>query len=94
MEDGSRFKRFFADLYLEGNDHFRGWFNSLLTCVAVNSISLIKVSLLMVSPLLIAKGQKMSKSKNNVIDPQKIINSSGADITQDYRVASEDYSWR
>ena len=80
-----------ADLYLEGNDQHRGWFqSSLLTCVAVNSISPYK-SVLTHGFVVDSKGQKMSKSKNNVIDPQKIINSSGADILRLW-VASEDYS--
>ena len=80
-----------ADLYLEGNDQHRGWFqSSLLTCVAVNSISPYK-SVLTHGFVVDSKGQKMSKSKNNVVDPQKIINSSGADILRLW-VASEDYS--
>ena len=80
-----------ADLYLEGNDQHRGWFqSSLLTSVATNNIAPYK-NVLTHGFVVDNKGQKMSKSKGNVVDPQKIINENGADILRLW-VASEDYS--
>ena len=84
-------KSYPADLYLEGNDQHRGWFqSSLLTSVATNGISPYK-SVLTHGFVVDSKGQKMSKSKNNVVEPDKIIKQSGADILRLW-VASEDYS--
>ncbi len=80
-----------ADLYLEGNDQHRGWFqSSLLTSVASNSISPYR-AVLTHGFVVDNNGQKMSKSKNNVVEPDKIIKQSGADILRLW-VASEDYS--
>ena len=92
MEVGiKREKSYPADLYLEGNDQHRGWFqSSLLTSVATNGISPYK-SVLTHGFVVDSKGQKMSKSKNNVVEPDKIIKQSGADILRLW-VASEDYS--
>ena len=84
-------KSYPADLYLEGNDQHRGWFqSSLLTSVATRGIAPYK-EVLTHGFVVDNKGQKMSKSKGNVIDPQKIINDSGADILRLW-VASEDYT--
>ena len=84
-------KSYPADLYLEGNDQHRGWFqSSLLTSVATNGISPYK-SVLTHGFVVDSNGQKMSKSKNNVVEPDKIIKQSGADILRLW-VASEDYS--
>jgi isoleucyl-tRNA synthetase len=80
-----------ADLYLEGNDQHRGWFqSSLLTSVATNNIAPYK-EVLTHGFVVDNKGQKMSKSKGNVIEPEKVINENGADILRLW-VASEDYS--
>ena len=80
-----------ADLYLEGNDQHRGWFqSSLLTSVATNNIAPYK-EVLTHGFVVDNKGQKMSKSKGNVMEPEKIINENGADILRLW-VASEDYS--
>ncbi len=63
-----------ADLYLEGSDQHRGWFqSSLLTSVAVNEKAPYK-TVLTHGFVLDEKGQKMSKSLGNVIDPMIIIN--------------------
>ncbi|CAH1798662.1 unnamed protein product [Owenia fusiformis] len=63
-----------ADLYLEGVDQFRGWFqSSLLTSIAVNGTSPYK-SLLVHGFVMDESGKKMSKSLGNVIDPQQVIN--------------------
>lgn len=80
-----------ADLYLEGSDQHRGWFqSSLLTSVAINDQAPFK-GVLTHGFTVDAKGMKMSKSKGNVVDPQKVINQLGADILRLW-IASTDYS--
>ena len=80
-----------ADLYLEGNDQHRGWFqSSLLTSVSINNTAPYK-AVLTHGFVVDSQGQKMSKSKGNVFDPDKIIKKNGADILRLW-VASEDYS--
>ncbi len=80
-----------ADLYLEGSDQHRGWFqSSLLTSVATNGYAPYK-SVLTHGFVLDEKGRKMSKSLANVIDPQTVISEYGADILRLW-VASVDYS--
>ena len=80
-----------ADLYLEGSDQHRGWFqSSLLTSVAINNSVPYKTA--MTHGFTVdAKGSKMSKSKGNVIAPQKIIDRLGSDILRLW-VASTDSS--
>lgn len=78
-----------ADLYLEGSDQHRGWFqSSLLTSVAINDIAPYK-SVLTYGFTVDAQGKKMSKSKGNVVAPQKIMNSLGADILRLWVVATD-----
>ena len=80
-----------ADLYLEGSDQHRGWFqSSLLTSCAINKEAPFK-SLLTHGFVVDGEGYKMSKSKGNVIAPQKIIDQFGADILRLW-VATTDYS--
>lgn len=80
-----------ADLYLEGSDQHRGWFqSSLLTSVAMNDRAPYK-TVLTHGFTVDAKGMKMSKSKGNVVEPQKVINRLGADILRLW-IASTDYS--
>ncbi|WP_416224242.1 isoleucine--tRNA ligase [Thiohalophilus sp.] len=80
-----------ADLYLEGSDQHRGWFqSSLLTAVAMQGSAPYK-AVLTHGFTVDAKGQKMSKSKGNVVAPQKVINNLGADILRLW-VAATDYS--
>jgi len=80
-----------ADLYLEGSDQHRGWFqSSLLTGCAINNNAPFK-SLLTHGFVVDGQGYKMSKSKGNVIAPQKIMDQYGADILRLW-VASADYS--
>jgi isoleucyl-tRNA synthetase len=80
-----------ADLYLEGSDQHRGWFqSSLLTSVAATSKAPYK-AVLTHGFTVDAKGQKMSKSKGNVMKPQKVVNNLGADILRLW-IASTDYS--
>ena len=65
--------RYPADMYLEGSDQHRGWFqSSLLTSVAVNSIAPYK-TVLTHGFALDEQGRKMSKSEGNVVDPNTII---------------------
>ena len=79
-----------ADLYLEGSDQHRGWFqSSLLSSVAMKGCAPYK-TVLTHGFTVDADGNKMSKSKGNVIAPQKIINSMGADILRLW-VAAMDY---
>ena len=78
-----------ADLYLEGSDQHRGWFqSSLLTGVALNGSAPYR-EVLTHGFVVDAKGRKMSKSRGNVVAPQKIIDRLGADILRLW-VASTD----
>jgi isoleucyl-tRNA synthetase len=80
-----------ADLYLEGSDQHRGWFHSsLLTGCAIDGRAPYK-ALLTHGFVVDGKGMKMSKSKGNVVAPQKISDSLGAEILRLW-VASTDYS--
>lgn len=80
-----------ADLYLEGSDQHRGWFqSSLLTGVASTGQAPYK-AVLTHGFTVDANGMKMSKSKGNVIAPQKVVNNLGADIIRLW-VASTDYT--
>ncbi len=79
-----------ADMYLEGSDQHRGWFHSsLLTSVSINGIAPYK-QVLTHGFTVDAKGRKMSKSVGNVIAPQKVMKTLGADIIRLW-VCSADY---
>lgn len=79
-----------ADLYLEGSDQHRGWFHSsLLTSTAVNGHAPYK-QVLTHGFTVDQKGRKMSKSLGNVIAPQKVMNSLGADVVRLW-VSATDY---
>ena len=80
-----------ADLYLEGSDQHRGWFqSSLLTGCAIDGRAPYK-ALLTHGFVVDGKGLKMSKSKGNVIAPQKVSDTLGADILRLWTAAT-DYS--
>ena len=80
-----------ADLYLEGSDQHRGWFHSsLLTGCAIDGHAPYK-ELLTHGFTVDEQGRKQSKSLGNVVAPQKVIDSMGADILRLW-VASTDYS--
>ncbi len=80
-----------ADLYLEGSDQHRGWFqSSLLTAVATDGAAPYR-AVLTHGFTVDEKGRKMSKSLGNVVAPQSVMNSLGADILRLW-VASSDYS--
>ncbi|NRB39874.1 MAG: isoleucine--tRNA ligase [Pseudomonadales bacterium] len=82
--------QFPADLYLEGSDQHRGWFqSSLLTSVAVNGVAPYK-QVLTHGFTIDESGRKMSKSLGNVIPPQKVMNDLGADVLRLW-VAATDY---
>jgi isoleucyl-tRNA synthetase len=79
-----------ADLYLEGSDQHRGWFqSSLLTAVAMRGQAPYK-AVLTHGFTVDGKGRKMSKSLGNVVVPQKVIKNMGADVLRLW-VAATDY---
>lgn len=79
-----------ADLYLEGSDQHRGWFqSSLLTSVGINRIAPYK-EVLTHGFTIDAEGRKMSKSLGNTIEPQQVTKTLGADILRLW-VAATDY---
>lgn len=83
--------RFPADLYLEGSDQHRGWFHSsLLTASMLDGCPPYK-TLLTHGFVVDGEGKKMSKSMGNVIAPQKVSDTLGADILRLW-VAATDYS--
>ncbi|HEY8607567.1 MAG TPA: isoleucine--tRNA ligase [Noviherbaspirillum sp.] len=83
--------QFPADLYLEGSDQHRGWFHSsLLTSSMINGRPPYK-ALLTHGFVVDGEGKKMSKSKGNVVAPQKVSDTLGAEILRLW-VASTDYS--
>lgn len=80
-----------ADLYLEGSDQHRGWFqSSLLTSIGSTGKAPYK-AVLTHGFVVDAAGKKMSKSLGNVVAPQKVVNNLGADIIRLW-TASSDYS--
>ncbi len=87
-----KYPQFFpADIYLEGSDQHRGWFQtSLNSSICLHNKAPFK-TLLTHCFINDAKGYKMSKSKGNVVDLQMILQQRGADIIRLW-VSSEDYS--
>ncbi len=80
-----------ADLYLEGSDQHRGWFQSaILSSCAINAKAPYK-QVLTHGFTVDQNGHKMSKSLGNVIPPQQVVNSLGADILRLW-IASTDYT--
>jgi len=79
-----------ADLYLEGSDQHRGWFqSSLLTSVAINDKAPFKTVL--THGFIVDKdGKKMSKSLGNIVEPQKLFKKYGADVIRLW-IAATDY---
>jgi len=83
--------QFPADLYLEGSDQHRGWFHSsLLTGSMLDGRAPYK-ALLTHGFVVDGEGKKMSKSKGNVVAPQKVSDTLGAEILRLW-VAATDYS--
>ncbi|MDD5617577.1 MAG: isoleucine--tRNA ligase [Candidatus Omnitrophica bacterium] len=80
-----------ADMYLEGSDQHRGWFQtSLIPSVAIDGKAPFR-EVLTHGFVVDGEGKKMSKSQGNVISPQEIYNQYGADILRLW-VASSDYN--
>jgi isoleucyl-tRNA synthetase len=80
-----------ADLYLEGSDQHRGWFqSSLLTSVAMHGVAPYR-AVLTHGFTVDEKGEKMSKSRGNVVAPQEVVSTLGADILRLW-VAATDFS--
>ena len=80
-----------ADMYLEGSDQHRGWFqSSLITSCAINGHAPYK-QVLTHGFTVDKDGKKMSKSLGNVMSPQKVVNNLGADILRLW-IASTDYT--
>ena len=80
-----------ADLYLEGSDQHRGWFqSSLKTSMTINGVPPYK-EVLTHGFTVDADGRKMSKSLGNVIPPQKVMNDLGADVLRLW-VSATDFS--
>ena len=78
-----------ADLYLEGHDQYRGWFqSSLLTSVATKGVAPYK-NILTHGWVIDEEGKKMSKSAGNGISPQEIIKEYGADILRLWVLSSD-----
>lgn len=88
--DQRDYLKFPADIYLEGADQYRGWFqSSLLTSVATKGIAPYK-TIVTHGWVVDGEGKKMSKSLGNTISPEEIVNQYGADILRLW-VASSDY---
>lgn len=80
------------DLIVEGNDQFRGWFNSMMF-LSLALYQKTPYKNLLVHGFIVDKNQKkMSKSLNNFIDPIKVVNDSGADILRLFFLSSDIYS--
>ncbi len=80
-----------ADLYLEGNDQYRGWFqSSLLTSVATRGVAPYR-SVITHGMVVDGEGKKMSKSLGNGVDPIDVTKQYGADILRLW-VSSADYT--
>lgn len=78
-----------ADLYFEGSDQYRGWFNSsIITSVATRGIAPYK-ELLSHGFVMDGQGRKMSKSVGNVILPEKVMKQMGADIIRLWVMSSD-----
>jgi len=84
--------KFPADLYLEGSDQYRGWFNSsLTTSVAINGVAPYE-AVLSQGFVLDGEGRKMSKSLGNTIDPNKVMDQLGADIIRLWVLSADSQS--
>ena len=80
-----------ADVYLEGSDQYRGWFNSSLICSVAAKGKTPYKELVSAGFVLDGKGFKMSKSLGNVVAPMDVVGKQGSDILRLW-VASVDYT--
>ncbi|MEQ1645508.1 MAG: isoleucine--tRNA ligase, partial [Pyrinomonadaceae bacterium] len=83
--------RFPADVYLEGGDQYRGWFNSSLSCGIAAHDSAPYKQIITHGWVVDGEGRKQSKSIGNVTAPQEIIDKSGADVLRLW-AAAVDYT--
>lgn len=83
--------RFPADVYLEGGDQYRGWFNSSLSCGIAAHDSAPYKQIITHGWVVDGEGKKQSKSIGNVTAPQEIIDKSGADVMRLW-AAAVDYT--
>lgn len=83
--------RFPADVYLEGGDQYRGWFNSSLSCGIAAHDSAPYKQIVTHGWVVDGEGKKQSKSVGNVTAPQEIIDKSGAEVLRLW-AASVDYT--
>ncbi|HVF47506.1 MAG TPA: isoleucine--tRNA ligase [Pyrinomonadaceae bacterium] len=83
--------RFPADVYLEGGDQYRGWFNSSLSCGIAAHDTAPYGQIVTHGWVVDGEGKKQSKSLGNVTAPQEIINKSGADVLRLW-AAAVDYT--
>jgi isoleucyl-tRNA synthetase len=83
--------RFPADVYLEGGDQYRGWFNSSLSCGLAAHDSAPYKQIITHGWVVDGEGKKQSKSLGNVTAPQEIIDKSGAEILRLW-AAAVDYT--
>lgn len=91
LEQREEFGGHSADLYLEGSDQHRGWFqSSLMTSVAIKNKAPYR-QVLTHGFTVDGNGRKMSKSIGNVVSPQQVVNKLGGDILRLW-VASTDYT--
>ena len=79
-----------ADLYFEGSDQYRGWFNSSITTAVATRGQAPYKFLLSHGFVMDGEGKKMSKSLGNVIVPDQVVKQKGADIARLW-VSSTDY---
>jgi len=83
--------RFPAEVYLEGGDQYRGWFNSSLSCGIAAHDSAPYKQIITHGWVVDGEGKKQSKSLGNVTSPHEIINKSGAEILRLW-AAAVDYT--
>ena len=85
----ARGDKFPCDMYFEGSDQYRGWFNSsLIVSTAVNGFAPYR-EVLSHGYVVDSKGEKMSKSQGNVVNPMDIINKNGADVFRLWAMTSD-----
>lgn len=88
-ELGARGYGYPCDIYFEGSDQYRGWFNSsLIVGTATNGGAPYK-EVLSHGYVCDSKGEKMSKSVGNVVDPRDIIKTNGADVFRLWAMVSD-----
>ena len=91
LETRGQTLRFPADVYLEGGDQYRGWFNSSLSCgIAAHDAAPYK-QIITHGWVVDGEGRKQSKSLGNVTAPKEIIDKSGADVLRLW-AAAVDYT--